>query len=184
MDGKAAVEAALFSSSENLKVQDIVDRTGFDEAAVRHILKDLRVEYDERESAMMIAKIGSEYRMMLRPEYSEYTGKFAKAEMTGGMMRTLSTIAYNQPVLQSELFKTRGVRTYDDVHALADMGFIHRKKAGQTVELTTTNRFSEHFGIGSTRVADIKKWIEKQAKNAQPGPESDKGGEDDRETGL
>ncbi|MDR3206100.1 MAG: SMC-Scp complex subunit ScpB [Candidatus Methanoplasma sp.] len=178
MDGKAAVEAALFSSSENLKVQDIADRTGLDEAAVRHIIKDLRTEYDERDSAIMIAKIGSEYCMMLRPEYGEYTGKFAKAEMTPGMMRTLSTIAYNQPVLQSELFRTRGVRTYDDVHALAEMGFVHRKKSGQTMELTTTNRFSEYFGIGSTRVADIKKWIDKQAKNAQ----AEESGKDEPET--
>ncbi|MDR0523355.1 MAG: SMC-Scp complex subunit ScpB [Candidatus Methanoplasma sp.] len=168
MDEKAAVEAALFSSPESLKVREISERTGLDEAIVRHALKDLRSEYDERGSAIMIAKIGGDYRMMLRPEYADYTGRFAKAEMTGGMMRTLSTIAYNQPVLQSELFRTRGVRTYDDVHALIEMGFVSGKKTGQTLELTTTHKFSEYFGIGSTRIADIRKWIEKGAKNAKP----------------
>ncbi|MDR2846710.1 MAG: SMC-Scp complex subunit ScpB [Candidatus Methanoplasma sp.] len=165
MDEKGAVEAALFSSTENLKVSDIVERTGLDEAFVRHVLKDLKQEYEERDSAIVIAKIGNEYRMMLRPEYTDFTGKFGKAEMSGGMMRTLSTIAYNQPVLQSELFKTRGPRTYEDVHALLEMGFITGKKSGQTLELTTTNKFSEYFGIGSTKIADIKKWIESQAKN-------------------
>ena len=83
--------------------------------------------------------------------------------MSGGLMRTLSTIAYNQPVLQSELFKTRGPRTYDDVHKLVEMGFVSGKKCGQTLELTTTPRFSEYFGIGSTRKSDIRKWIEAQA---------------------
>jgi len=162
---KGAVEAALFSSSENLRISDIAEKTGLSEEDVRYVLRDLRKEYEDRDSAIMIAKIGNEFRMMLRTEYSDYTGLFAKAEMTGGMMRTLSTIAYNQPVLQSELFKTRGPRTYDDVHALVAMDFVSGKKSGQTLELTTTKKFSEYFGIGSTRVADIRKWIESQAKN-------------------
>lgn len=165
MDEKSAVEAALFSCAEKISVSEIAERTGLGEAAVRHAVRDLRKEYDDRGSAIIIAKIGNEYRMMLKPEYSEYTGKFAKAEMSGGTMRTLSTIAYNQPVRQSELFKTRGPRTYDDVHRLVELGFVSAKKAGQTLELTTTKKFSEYFGIGSTRIADIKKWIESEAKN-------------------
>jgi len=165
VDEKGAVEAALFSSPEKIGVSDIADRTGLSETKIRQALKDLRKEYDDRESAIMIAKIGNEYKMMLRTEYTDFTGKFAKAEMTGGMMRTLSTIAYNQPVLQSELFKTRGPRVYDDVRALIEMDLVSGKRSGQTLELTTTKKFSEYFGIGSTRISDIKKWIESQAKN-------------------
>lgn len=165
MDGKGAVEAALFSAADNLRTSEIAERTGLSDDAVRKALKELKAEYDERGCAMMIAKIGNAYRMTLRTEYTDFTGKFAKAEMTGGMMRTLSTIAYNQPVLQSELFKTRGARTYDDVHSLIEMGFVSGKKKGQTLELSTTKKFSEYFGIGSTKVADIRKWIESQAKN-------------------
>jgi segregation and condensation protein B len=165
VDEKGAVEAALFSSAEKIGVSEIVARTGLSEEKIRHALRDLRKEYDDRGSAIMIAKIGNEYKMMLRTEYTDFTGKFAKAEMTGGMMRTLSTIAYNQPVLQSELFKTRGVRTYDDVRALIEMDLVVGKRVGQTLELTTTKKFSEYFGIGSTKIADIRKWIESQAKN-------------------
>ncbi len=165
MDPKGAVEAALFSSAENLRISDISEKTGIPEEEVRTAILDLRREYDERDSAIMIAKIGTEYRMMLRTEYSECAGTFAKAEMTGGMMRTLSTIAYNQPVLQSELFRTRGPRTYDDVHKLVELGFVSGRKSGQTLELTTTKKFSEYFGIGSTRKSDIRAWIESQAKN-------------------
>ncbi|MDO5861413.1 MAG: SMC-Scp complex subunit ScpB [Thermoplasmata archaeon] len=168
MEAKGAVEAALFSSSENLRISDIAERTGFPEEEVRTALMDLRREYDDRDSAIVIAKIGSEFRMMLRSEYSDYTGKFGKAEMSGGLMRTLSTIAYNQPVLQSDLVKTRGPRAYEDVHALEEMDFVSAKRVGQTKELTTTKRFSEYFGIGSTRKADIRKWIEAQASNQRP----------------
>jgi len=162
MDARGAVEAALFSAAENLKLSQIAEKTGLPESEVRTALMDLRKEYDQREGAIIIAKIGSEYRMMLRPEYSECATGFAKAEMPPGVMRTLSTIAYNQPVLQSELFKTRGPRTYDDVHRLVEMGFVAAKRSGQTMELTTTKKFSDYFGIGSTRKADIRAWIESQ----------------------
>ncbi|MBO4797178.1 MAG: SMC-Scp complex subunit ScpB [Candidatus Methanomethylophilaceae archaeon] len=165
MNPKSAVEAALFSASGNLRISEIAEKTGFSDEEVRTAIIDLRREYDSRDSAIMIAKLGGEYRMMLRTEYSECTGTFSKAEMTSGMMRTLSTIAYNQPVLQSELFKTRGPRTYEDVPALIEMGFVSAKKSGQTKELTTTKKFSEYFGIGSTRKDDIRKWIESQAKS-------------------
>ena len=60
----------------------------------------------------------------------------------------------------------RGPRAYDDVHTLIDMGLVHARPVGQSKELTTTPKFSEQFGVGSTKKADIKKWIEEQA-NAQ-----------------
>ncbi len=169
MDAKRAAEAALFSSAEGLRISEISARTGIPEEDIRTAVMDLRREYDERDSAIMISKVGSEYRMMLRTEYSDFTGMFAKAEMPAGVMRTLSTIAYNQPVLQSALLKTRGPRTYDDVHRLIEMGFVSGKKSGQTLELTTTNKFSEYFGIGSTRKSDIRAWIEAQVKNSPQG---------------
>ena len=168
MEAKGAVEAALFSSSGNLKISDIAERTGIPEEEVRTALMDLRREYDMRDSAIVIAKIGSEYRMMLRPEYSDFTGRFGSAEMPAGLMRTLSTIAYNQPVLQSDLVRTRGPRAYDDVRRLTEMDMVAGRRSGQTLELTTTKHFSEYFGIGSTRKADIRKWIESRAAPSDP----------------
>jgi segregation and condensation protein B len=162
---KGAVEAALYSASGNLRLSEIAEKTGLPVEEVRTAILDLRREYDERDSAIQIAKIGSEYRMMLRPEYSECTGNFAKAELAGGVLRTLTTIAYYQPVMQSELLKLRGPRIYDDVHTLVEMGFVARKRAGNTWELTTTNKFAEYFGIGSTKIKDIQAWIKDRATN-------------------
>ena len=68
MKVKAAVEAALFSAADNLRISDIAEKTGIPEEEVRTAILDLRREYDERDSAIMVAKIGGEYRMMLRTE--------------------------------------------------------------------------------------------------------------------
>ncbi len=165
MDSKGAVEAALYSASDKLSISAIAEKTGIPVEEVRSAIMDLRREYEERDSAIQIAKIGTEYRMMLRPEYSECTGSFAKAELSGGVLRTLTTIAYYQPVLQSKLFELRGPRVYDDVHTLVDMDFVAKKRAGNTWELTTTKKFAEYFGIGSTKIKDIQAWIKEKSSN-------------------
>ncbi|MFA6642112.1 MAG: SMC-Scp complex subunit ScpB [Methanomethylophilus sp.] len=182
MEDKTAVEAALFAATGPLRPADIAARTGLDESAVTYALRELRREYDLRDSAVIISSAAGEYRMILRPDCARFTDLFARPDLPGGAMRTLSTIAYNQPVLQSKLVTVRGPRTYDDVRLLKERGLVSARPAGQTFELTTTARFSEAFGLGSTRKADIKKWIEKQAREraAQvppPAPAADDGQE-------
>ena len=155
MNTKSAVEAALFSSSEPIRLQDIAERINVPVEEVRYAVKDLMSEYEERDSAITIIKVGAEYRMKLRDEYTEFAGQFMRLELTRGMMKTAVTIAYNQPVMQSELCRNLGPRVYDDVRALIDL------------ELTTTKKFSEYFGISSTKREDIRKWIEENERRSQ-----------------
>lgn len=167
MYSKGAVEAALFSSAEPVSVSSIAERTGQTEEEVNVALIALIAEYEERGSAIRIVRLGNDYRMQLSDDYTEIAGEFAKVELTKGMMKTLVTIAYNQPIMQSELNKNLGARVYDDVRALREMGLVSGKSIGQSLELTTTKKFSEYFGIGSTRKEDIREWIEKSEKRAR-----------------
>jgi len=162
MDSKGAVEAALFSSSQPLRVREIADKTSLSDATVRKALAELSGDYDSVNSAIMVSKINSMYSLRLRDEYSHFNARFSDMEIPSGTMRTLSTIAYNQPILQSELFRARGVRTYEDVRTLIGMGLVAGRKTGQTLELTTTKRFAEYFGIEGGRIQDVKAWIEKR----------------------
>ena len=162
MNTRSAVEAALFSSSEPIRLQDIADKINVPIEEVRYAVKDLMSEYEERDSAITIIKVGAEYRMKLRDEYTDFAGEFTRLEMTKGMMKTVVTIAYNQPVMQSELCRNLGSRVYDDVRALREMGLVSGKRVGQSLELTTTKKFSEYFGISSTKPEDIRAWIEKR----------------------
>jgi len=164
LDTRGAVEAALFASAKGLRVIDIANQTGLTEETVRVALKSLSIEYERMGSAIKIAKIGSEYAFQLRDEYSHYSEKFSEVEIAKGVLRTAAAIAYNQPVLQSELQRTLGGRVYEDVPKLIELDLITGKKKGQTLELTTTRRFAEYFGIEGTSKADIRKWIEKMDK--------------------
>ncbi len=100
MEEKSAVEAALFAASEPLTAGQIAERTGLDASIVRYAIKDLRMEYEMRDSAIIISAIDGRYRMQLRAEYQSYSGQGAMPEFAPGVMRTLSAIAYNQPCLQ------------------------------------------------------------------------------------
>ena len=157
MDAKGAAEAALFASPENLRISDIAERTGFPEEEIRTALMDLRREYEERDSAIVIAKIGSEYGMMLRAEYSDFPGMFGKAEMSGGLMRTLSAIAYNQPVSRAFIEQVRGVDSSSSVSGLLQKGLIEEAGRldlpGHPVSFRTTDVFLRCFGLSS--LADL-----------------------------
>lgn len=163
MDPKGAVEAALFSASAPLRVRDIAERTGLDDDKVRGLLERLHDDYERRNSAIKISKVGAEYVMMLREEYSEYADKFTATELTPGMMKTLSAIAYNQPIMQSELFRNLGSRVYEDVPVLIEKGLVSAKKVGNSKELSTTKRFMEYFGVEATGKKDIRRWMDEQA---------------------
>ncbi|MCL2143504.1 MAG: SMC-Scp complex subunit ScpB [Methanomassiliicoccaceae archaeon] len=164
MDARGAVEAALFASAKGLRVIDIANQTGLTEEAVRVALKSLAIEYERMGSAITIAKIDAEYAFQLRSEYAHYAEKFSEIEIAKGVLRTAAAIAYNQPLLQSELFRTLGARVYDDVRKLMELDLITGRHKGQTLELTTTKKFAEYFGIEGTSKADIKKWIERVDK--------------------
>jgi len=167
LDARGAVEAALFASAKGLRVIDIANQTGLTEEAVRTALKTLAIEYERMGSAIRIAKLDAEYVFQLREEYAHYTEKFSEAEISRGVQRTAAVIAYHQPVLQSELCRTLGPRVYDDVRELIRLELVVGRPKGQTLELTTSKKFSEHYGIDGTSKADIKKWAEKMDKKTK-----------------
>lgn len=165
MNARGVVEAALFTSSGPLSMEDLMDRTCLSAEKIENVLKDLERVYDMINSAMRIGKVGDGYSIMLRDEYTGYVEKYVGSELTKGMMKTLATIAYNQPITQSELNRNIGARVYEDVPALVELGLIHAKRVGQTKELTTTRKFLEYFGIESSTKDGIRKWIESLGSN-------------------
>lgn len=161
------VEALLFSSSQPVKVSDIELQAQMDGAVVRKALKQLQKEYDDRGSALEVAKTGSGYSFIVREEYRPFGRQFSPKEVPDDVLRTAAMVAYHQPVLQSDLARSLGSRVYEDVRELSKLGLVTTRKKGQTLQLSTTKRFSEYFGIEGSSKAAIKKWMEQRA---QGGP--------------
>jgi segregation and condensation protein B len=163
VDPDRVVEAVLFSSSSPVKVAEIADISQLSQDAVRRALHRLLAEYEGKECSMEVVRTGMKYSMQLRKEYVQFSANYAVQELDPGVVKTAAIIAYNQPILQSDLAKKKGANVYDDVRSLRHLGLVTGKKTGQTLLLTTTKKFSEYFGI-STKKEDIKEWMESCAK--------------------
>ena len=94
------VEAILFSSEKPLRVGEIAKIAGMESSEVSKAMKKLRKEYEDREGAIEIARIGNKYVMQLKNEYVEYGYAMGKKELRDDVLKTLAVIAYYQPITQ------------------------------------------------------------------------------------
>jgi len=153
------IEAILFVSSRPISLDELIDVTNFDKKDILMAIEKLRKFYDK--TSIEITEINGKYSMEVKTEYADYAMKFAPMELKRSMLKTLSLIAYHQPVKQSELKKMVGSAVYEHVKELKKKGFINTKKEGRTKLITITSYFYDYFGIDKKDREAIKKIMEK-----------------------
>ena len=154
---KNLIEGALYASGSPLDIEELSTKLEMPKKITEELINELAFEYLERNSALIIAQVGEKWQMQLKPEYTEQVSKFAKG---GGIaekyLRTLTVIALKQPILKSLLIKLRGAGAYEHVKYLLDNDLIIAVKKGRTHELTTTDKYSEMFGLPK-EIAELKR---------------------------
>ncbi len=161
------VEAVLFSSDRPLRVGEIAKVAGLTSQDVSKAMRKLREEYEKRNGAIEIARIGNKYVMQLRQDYVNYGYAMGKKEMSDDVLKTLAIIAYYQPIAQSRLREIVGSKVYAHIEELKKRGFVYGKKSGRTEVLRTTKRFNEYFGIDASKPEEVKKFFEKSQKGGE-----------------
>jgi len=140
------LEAALFMAPTHIGVEDLARLSKSTVQEVKVALNELVHEYAERESAIIIEEGQAGFRMKIRPEFEEEVSHLAaSSELHKGIMKTLSYVAYKQPVKQTEVIKFRNTKAYDHIKVLEEKGFIKREKAGVSYVITTTKKFHDYF---------------------------------------
>ena len=169
MKSDRVVEAELFSANKPVTVTDLQTVSGLDARTVRSALKKLMDEYNDGDGAIEIAKMGPRYAMQVKKEYTNYASKLADLRVPKDVLKTASLIAYYQPVLQSKMFDLVGNKIYEHVKQLEDLGLVKKRPKKNSVELTTTKRFIETFGIDARSRDDVKAWLEGElSKKTRP----------------
>jgi segregation and condensation protein B len=130
---------------------------------VTKALRRLASDYRRRNTSLEVVKVGSRWTMQVRTEYTPTARSVATPEVDPKYLRTLALIAYHQPVLQSDLQQMMGPKVYDHVRELKGLGLVNARRRGATLELTTTQRFPEYFGIASAKREDIKRFMAERA---------------------
>jgi len=162
---KRLVESILFSASKPVSINEIKETTGLTPNKIKNILNELIEDYSVKlkdETSMEIVKAGDKYAMQVKKKYIDQSIMIAKPEINSNLLKTLTLIAFHQPLKQSNLRRMIGVKAYDHVDELSSMKLIHTKKHGSTEMLTTTKLFPEYFGIDSTKPDEIRDFLAKK----------------------
>jgi len=149
---EAKLEAALYSAGRPLSVDELCKAANT--KSRRKVLKALneiasRVNTSFR--AIEVAKVGNDsYAIQLRPEYNVVAKKFgSKPILSRSVLKTLTMIAYFQPISAKSLADRRGTSVYNHLKVLESWGLISGRQEGKNMVYTTTDFFAHYFGLPS-----------------------------------
>ena len=157
-EATARIEAALYSAGRPLRIEDIIRASGTESRAktltlLESIMKKTKSAFKALE--IIILPDGS-YVMQLKPEYSSTIKRYAsKPVLPNATLKTLSYIAYMQPIASKQLVETRGSGVYSHLKELRQLDYITSQNVGRMKIFTTTAKFQKYFGIQGD-VEDLK----------------------------
>ncbi len=157
------VEAVLFAAGKPLSVKELTAALELEDyRPVQRAVRTLEQTYEHRQSALEVRRVGDRYALQLKESYVATVHSVTPVEMAPRTVKALTLIAYHQPILQSMLVKMIGDVAYEEVQHLRGLGLVATEPKGSTLELTTTRRFAEYFGIASTRPEEIRRFLEQK----------------------
>ena len=155
----ALLEAALYVAGRPLDLNELcsVLKTRSKNKA-RKLAKMLMKEYVSRKTALEILELKDErYVLQLKAEFTPYVKKLVtRPLLSTGPLKTLSYIAYRQPISQKRVVEVRGHHVYGHIRLLKEMGLVAAERSGRSTVLRTTEYFADYFGL-SHDVATMKK---------------------------
>ena len=144
------LEAALYVAGRPLNLNELcsVLNTRSKKKTAKYV-KALMQEYSARNTALDILALKEErYVLQLKAEFTPLVKKLVNRPLlSAGPLKTLSYIAYRQPVSQKRVIQTRGQHAYGHVKLLRDMGLVGAERAGRSLTLRTTDYFADYFGL-------------------------------------
>jgi segregation and condensation protein B len=146
----ALVEAALYVTGRPLGLGTLGSLLGTrSKSRLLRIAQRLVERYNSYNCALEVLEVKKQrFVMQLRAEYAPRAKKVSlRPILTSGPLRTLSYVAYHQPVLQTKVIESRGSHAYRHLKLLEEQNLITRNGAGRTSLIRTTNLFADYFGL-------------------------------------
>jgi segregation and condensation protein B len=154
-DKLASLEAILYASGRPLSLATIVAHLKLEnEQEAKQLTIRLGEIYEQDSSPLEVRHLPEDRVVMqLKTDYTKKARKFSiRPLLTAGPLRTLSYIAYNQPIEQREVALARGSQSYQHIKQLVQMGFVEKEKGkGRAKLLKTTDDFADTLGLSRDR---------------------------------
>ena len=150
----ALLEAVLFTTTDPLTFEQLQKLTKSRKDELDKLLKELGQRYSSEDYGIKLSDIGG-YKLVVKNDYVNNVSNLTPhSDISRGLLRVLSIIAYHEPIKQADIVKVIGNRTYEYVKELHERGLINIEKKSRTRMLTTTPRFEEYF---DTKKEELKK---------------------------
>ncbi|MCL4343939.1 MAG: SMC-Scp complex subunit ScpB [Nitrososphaerota archaeon] len=149
---EAKVEAVLFTAGRPLSLEEISKLTGAGKKRAEEAIKKVESNLKERSYALELDVINGMYIIRLKPEIVDVARKASlKPFLSRSIMRTLTIVAFYQPVSSADLVQRRGSLVYTHLKLLEKLGFISYKRDGRKKIYETTPYFYRFFGLPEDR---------------------------------
>jgi segregation and condensation protein B len=146
----ALVEAALYVAGRPLDLNELCSILGTrSKKKAKKFANTLMQEYSARNTALEILELKDErYVLQLKADFTPLVKKFVNRPLlSSGPLKTLSYIAYRQPISQKRVIDVRGQHAYAHIKLLKDMGLVVAERSGRSTTLKTTDYFADYFGL-------------------------------------
>lgn len=182
----ARIEAALYSAGRPLSLDELIRASGTNSKEKTHrVVNDLAKKANSTFRAIEIVQLeDGKFVLQLRPQYTPLVRKFAQHPLlASGALKTLSYIAYEQPVTSKRLVQIRGSQVYSHIKVLEQLQFVEHENLGRLKVYRTTPKFQNYFGItdinavksklvtASTTTGSSTTTRTKASKQPQPQPQ-------------
>ncbi|HEY7368228.1 MAG TPA: SMC-Scp complex subunit ScpB [Nitrosopumilaceae archaeon] len=149
-EATARIEAALYSAGRPLSIEELIKASGTESRTKTiNILNNIMKKAKSAFKAIEIVTLPDDsYVFQLKPEYSSTIRRYAsKPILQNATLKTLSYIAYMQPISSKQLVETRGTGVYSHLKELRQLDYIEHQNVGRLKIFTTTTKFQKYFGI-------------------------------------
>ena len=163
----ARIEAALYSAGRPLSLDELIRASGTNSKEKTHrVVNDLAKKANSTFRAIEIVQLeDGKFVLQLRPQYTPLVRKFAQHPLLpSGALKTLSYIAYEQPVTSKRLVQIRGSQVYSHIKVLEQLQFVEHENLGRLKVYRTTPKFQNYFGI--TDINAVKSKLVTAATNS------------------
>lgn len=168
---RAILEAALFVSPVPITLRALAALLGgASQPYVRRLLEDMAATMDVPERGVELVVESTKAMLRVRHDLTNSIAHLApQQDITRPILRTLAVVAYNQPMTQADLVRTRGNKAYAHVQELIERGLLRGDEHGRTKLLHVTREFLRYFGLSSPE--EFRFHIAGDAEEPEEGPE-------------
>ncbi len=193
------LEALLLASGDPLPIARVQDILQCPKAEVLQLAESLKKAYAEESCGLELVLVAQKLQLRTKALYAEHVRQLIAVKprkLSQAALETLAVVAYQQPVVKSEVDKIRGVDVAPTIKTLLERKLIkilgYQASVGQPALYGTTEDFLSIFGLNTLSelpaLRDLKALVKEPGEALESQDDSpnddDSGDEDMADTGA